>query len=83
MPAVIENRTFPIRMKSLPWIRVLIKMSTIKEAKTMVIAWKVRGYLVQDHANAILVKNIDQEGKIGWPSIATGWSKETRTLITP
>ena len=51
-------------MKSLPWIRVLIKMSTIKEAKTMGIAWKVRGYPVQDHANAILVKSIDQEGKI-------------------
>ena len=52
-------------MKSLPWIRVFIKVRTIKEAKTMGIAWKVRGYPVEDHANVILVKGIDQKGEIG------------------
>jgi len=83
MATVVEDQRVPIWVIALTWIRVLVEVGPIEEAKTMLITGKMRGHPIQDYANPLLMKMIDKIAKIIWASVAAGRAEIACRLIAP
>ncbi len=55
IPAIIKNVTFPIRMKTLSWIFMFVKVCSVKIGQPMFIGREMGWDPVQDHPYIILM----------------------------
>ncbi len=82
-PAVIVDQGSPVRMRSLPWILVLIDTGSVKTGQSHQISWKMSRHPVKNHADSLSVKIIHEILKIIRCSIAAGRRIVTGHLIPP
>src|SRR5687768_1319646 len=82
-PAVVEDVTLPVRMKSFSRVRVFKKKCSIKLKQAVRIAGEVGWNPVEDDPDPFLVKAIHQVHKVLGRPVPAGWSKVTCHLISP
>ncbi len=83
VPAIIKNVAFPVRMKTLSWVLVFIKVCSVKICQTMFIRGEMGRHPVQDHTDFILMEKVDEKHEILRTAIAAGGSKITSHLVSP
>jgi hypothetical protein len=83
MSAKIEDAGFPIGMKALLGISMLEEMATIEVGQSMLIIGEVGRHPIENNAQAILVKMINEKHKILRRAVSAGWRKVVAGLVTP
>ena len=83
MSAKIEDAGFPIGMKALLGICMLEEMATIEVGQSMLIIGEVGRHPIENNAQAILVKMINEKHKILRRAVSAGWRKVVAGLVTP
>ncbi len=81
--AVVEDESVPVGMLALARVRVLVKMRAIKIAETRFVLGEMRRHPIENHADPVLVKIVDEEHKIVGIAEAASRSKVTDGLIAP
>src|SRR5450432_3755575 len=81
--AKIKDRRIPFRMKPLPWILVLIKMSTVEIRQPMLIGGEMRRHPVENDADAAAVQVIDEVHQILRRAVARRGREIARGLVAP
>src|SRR5262245_62914678 len=82
-PTIIENDRAPIRMFALARVRMFVQMRSVEETQAMIVARKMRGDPVQDHANPVLVAIVHKKREVVGISIPARWRKIPDRLIAP
>ena len=80
---VIKNECIPVRLFPLLWICVFVEVRSIKIAESCFILWKMRRDPIQNHADALLMKVVDEIHEIGRRTKPAGRSKVTDDLVSP
>ena len=83
MSAEIEDAGFPIRMKALFGICMFEEMAAIEVGQSMLIIGEVGRHPIENNAQAILVKIIDEIHKILRRAVSAGWCEVVASLVTP
>ena len=83
MSAEIEDAGFPIGMKALLGISMFEKMAAIEVGKAMLIIGKVGRHPIENNAQAILVKIINEKHNILRRAVSAGWCEVVAGLVTP
>src|SRR5262245_14226944 len=81
--AVVEDITLPIRMEPLSRVSVFKKVRAVKVAQTMLVGGKVRRHPIENHANAMLMKLIDEVHEIPRRTVPGGGGEISRRLVSP
>src|SRR6185437_8034773 len=79
----IEYVCAPILMQSLAWIFMFIQRSAVKPGQGKCVPRKMRGYPVEDDADASAMTGIHKKLEIGRRAMAAGGGKITCCLVTP
>src|SRR5689334_5037092 len=80
---IVEDVASPVRMKALPGISVLKKVSAIKVGKPVLICWEVRWDPVEINPDSMLMQVVDQVHEILRGSVSAGGCKVSSGLVTP
>ena len=80
---IVENLSSPVRMLTFPGIRIFIQGLSVKIRQSMGISGKMSRYPVQDYANLIFMKVINQIHKVLRASVSGGRCIIARYLIPP
>ena len=70
-------------MKALLGICMLKEMATIEVGQSMLIIGEVGRHPIENNAQAILVKMINEKHKILRRAVSAGWRKVVAGLVTP
>ncbi len=81
--SVVEHESVPVRLLGLSRIGVLIKMRAVEITESGFVLRKMRGNPIQDDADPVLMKVVDQIHEIGWRAEPARRSKVTDYLISP
>ncbi len=81
--AVIENESVPVRLLPLPRIRMLVEVRPVEIAEAGFILRKMRGNPIQDDADAVLMKIVDEIHEIRRRAEPAGRSKVADDLVSP
>src|SRR5437773_12578530 len=81
--SIIKDAGSPLFMFSLTRVRIFIEMSTIKVAHGKAVFRKVRGYPVEQDANALLMHVVHNVLKILWGAKATSRGILPCDLVSP
>src|SRR4029077_7019964 len=81
--AVIENESVPVRLFRLPGIGVLVEVRPIEITESRFILRKMRGNPIQDDADALLMKIVDEVHEIGRRAKPAGGSEVADDLVSP
>ena len=80
---VIEDVAVPFRVKAEPTVSVLVKVGAVEIDQSMFVARKVRRDPVEDHADAVRVKLVDETLQILRRPVARRRREVTGALIAP
>src|SRR5258708_39361992 len=83
MASIVEHEGIPVRLLGLPRIGVLIKMRTIEIAESGFVFRKMGGNPIQDDADPVLMKVVDQIHEVGRRAEPARRSEVTDYLIPP
>src|SRR6266853_3385499 len=81
--SVVEHESVPVRLLGLPRIGVLIEMRTIEITESGFVLRKMGGNPIQDDADPVLMKVVDQIHEVGRRAEPACRSKVTDYLISP
>ena len=83
MPAIIEDEAFPVGMITLLRIRMLEEMRAVEITQAMLVVGKMRRHPIENHANALLMKIIDQVHQVLGRAVPARGREVTGCLISP
>src|ERR1700683_3564256 len=83
VPAVIEHKSVPVRLLRLLGMRVLIEVRPVEITEPRFILRKMRGNPIQDDADIMLMKIVDEVHEIGRRAEPAGRGEVTDNLISP
>ena len=81
--AVVEDQRAPVLVLALPRIGMLVERGAVEARQAVLILRKVAGHPVEDHADAGLVKGVDEELEILGRAEAAGRREEADHLVAP
>ena len=81
--AVVEDQRAPVLVLALPRIGVLVERGAVEARQAVLILRKVARHPVEDHADAGLVKGIDEELEVVGRAEAAGRREEADHLVAP
>ena len=81
--AVVEDPAVPLGVEALAAISVFVQFGAVEAVQAVGVTGEVRGYPVQDDADAAPVHVVDERLEVGRTAVARGGSKVTHRLITP
>src|ERR1035438_10878806 len=58
VPTVVEHKSVPVRLFTLPWVPVFVEMRSIEIAETRLIFREVGRNPIKDDADPVLVKTV-------------------------
>lgn len=61
-PEIVDGRV-PVGMKTLTRVGMFVKRCPVKQARAVLVGWKMRRNPVEDHADADLVGAVDEAGE--------------------
>src|SRR5882724_4199509 len=81
--AVVENKSVPVRMFSLPRVAVFVEMRAIEITETRLIFREVGWDPIEDNADSVLMKTIHKIPEIVGCTESAGRSKIAGGLVAP
>src|SRR5579862_5921834 len=81
--AVVEDVRLPVGMESLARVGVLVEMRAVEVGEAVGVGREVRRDPVENHADAVLVKVVDEVHEILRRAVARGGSEVAGGLISP
>src|SRR5678815_3956977 len=83
IPTVVKDVGLPVRMKPLSRICMLKQMGAVEIGESVRIRREVRRYPVENDSDSLLVQKVHQVHEVLRRTVARGWSKISRRLISP
>src|SRR5204863_6432111 len=80
---VVEDQALPLRVETLARVRVLIEAGAIEAREPMRVVRKMGGHPIENHADAALMKDINEVHEVLRSAIARAGRKVARGLVTP
>src|SRR5258708_10214842 len=81
--AIIEDERSPILMSAFAGVFVFVKGGAIKAGEGPIVPREMSGHPIDDHADASLVKRVDEKLKVLRRAVAAGGCKKACDLVTP
>src|SRR5262249_6151805 len=81
--AIIEHKSVPIRMFSLPRIGMLVKMRSVEVAESGLVLWKMGRYPIQNYADSALMKMVHEIHEVRRRAEPAGRSEVANRLVSP
>src|SRR6476660_1828706 len=83
VPAIVEDQRAPVLMRAFTRIFMLVEGGAVESGQRPVVAGKVGGHPINEHANAGFMERVEQKLKIFRRAVAACWRVEAGDLITP
>ena len=83
VPAVVEDQRAPVRMFALPSVGVFVQRRAVKLRQAVFVLGEVGRDPIDQHADAVLVKVIDEVHEVVGFAVAAGRGEVTDRLVTP